>query len=108
MAETYTAGMWVAKEGEEDQFVEAWRAFVEWAADSQENAGTFRLTREVKDPRRFFSFAPWPGIEPIQAWKQSPEFRERIGRVKQHTDDFTAWELELVTAVGEPAAAAKS
>jgi hypothetical protein len=43
MAETYTAGMWVAKEGEEEHFAEAWRAFAEWASDAND-VGMLRLT----------------------------------------------------------------
>jgi heme-degrading monooxygenase HmoA len=98
MAETYTAGMWKAKPGEEGEFVDAWREFAAWAS-TMPGSGTLRLTRDTNDPSRFFSFAPWESIEAIHAWKASGEFKERIGRVKAHTDDFTAWEFELATMV---------
>ena len=45
------------------------------------------------------SFGPWESFEAQQAWKDSPEFKERIGRVKQHTEEFTPSVLERVTAV---------
>ena len=32
MPETYTSGVWLAKEGEEDEFVAAWTEFVQWAS----------------------------------------------------------------------------
>jgi heme-degrading monooxygenase HmoA len=99
MAETYTAGSWKAKDGEEREFIEAWREFAAWAS-GMPGVGTMRLTRDVKERDRFFSFAPWESIETIHAWKSSDEFKERIGRVKAHVDEFTAWELELETAVG--------
>ena len=98
MAETYTAGMWQVRAGEEEAFIQAWRDFAAWAS-SRAGSGTLRLTRDVREPNRFFSFAPWEGIEAIHAWKASEEFKERIGRVKAHTDDFTAWEFELATTV---------
>jgi heme-degrading monooxygenase HmoA len=98
MAETYSAGMWKAKAGEEDELVEAWREFAAWAS-TMPGVGTLRLTRDTRDPSRFFSFAPWESIDAIRAWKASDEFRERIGRVKAHTDDFTPWEFELTTIV---------
>jgi hypothetical protein len=41
----------------------------------------------------------WESFEAQQAWKDSPEFNERIGRVKQHTEEFTPSVLEHVTAV---------
>jgi heme-degrading monooxygenase HmoA len=99
MAETYTTGMWSAKAGEEREFVQAWQEFASWAS-GMPGVGTLRLTRDVTEPSRFLSFAPWESLEAIHSWKASPEFKERIGRVKAHVDDFTAWELELETAVG--------
>ena len=45
------------------------------------------------------SFAPWESFEAQHAWKESPEFRERIMRVRHHTDDFTPSTYELVTQV---------
>jgi heme-degrading monooxygenase HmoA len=62
--------------------------------------GTMRLTRDILDSSRFLSFAPWESVDAIHAWKGSDEFKERIGRVKGHVDEFTPWELELETAVG--------
>jgi heme-degrading monooxygenase HmoA len=84
--------------GEEDAFVAAWREFAEWAS-AMPGAGALRLVRDLKEPSQFMSFAPWESIDAIHAWKSSPEFKERIGMVKQHVDEFTASELELVTAV---------
>lgn len=98
MPETYTSGTWVVKDGEEEAFVAAWRAFVQWAAE-HDGSGTFRLVRDVDDRSRYISFAPWESFEAQQAWKDEPEFRERIGRVRQHCDDFKPSVLELVTTV---------
>lgn len=30
MAETYTTGIWLVKEGNEDDFVASWREFASW------------------------------------------------------------------------------
>jgi heme-degrading monooxygenase HmoA len=98
MAETYTNGIWMVKSGEEDAFVAAWRDFVSWGS-TWSGSGTFRLVRDVDDPARYMSFAPWESFEAQKAWKDDPEFRERIMRVRQHTDDFTPSVFELVTAV---------
>jgi heme-degrading monooxygenase HmoA len=98
VAETYTNGMWQVKPGEEDDFVAAWRDFVSWAS-TWPGHGTFRLVRDVDDPSRYMSFAPWESFDAQAAWKANPEFPERIGRVKAHTDDFTPSVFELVTVV---------
>ena len=56
--------------------------------------------RDVDEPARYLSFAPWESFEAQAAWKADPEFGERIGRVRQHTDEFTPSVFELVTQVG--------
>jgi heme-degrading monooxygenase HmoA len=62
-----------------------------------------RLVRHVKEPAKLISFADWDGIESIHAWKATAEFKERIGRVKKHTDEFTAAEAELAVSIAEAA-----
>jgi hypothetical protein len=78
VAESYTMGFWTAKAGEEDAFVAAWTEFAEWMKEHP---------------------ADWDGIEPIHAWKSTPEFRERIGRVRRHTHEFRPAEAELAVRV---------
>ena len=98
MPETYTSGIWLAKAGEEDDFVAAWREFASWAR-TMPGCGTLRLVRDVDDPSRFMSFAPWESFEAQRSWKETDEFRERIMRVRSHTDEFTPSTFELVTVV---------
>jgi heme-degrading monooxygenase HmoA len=98
MAETYTSGTWLVKDGEDEAFVQAWTAFVEWAGEMP-GSGVFRLVRDLDQPRRYMSFAPWESFDTQQAWKSLPEFPERIGRVRQHCENFEPFTLELVTAV---------
>ena len=100
MTETYTSGAWTVKPGEDDAFVAAWTEFVTWASEMP-GSGTFRLVRDVEQPNRYQSFAPWESFEAQQAWKELPEFRERIMRVRAHCDDFQPSVLELVTQVNE-------
>jgi heme-degrading monooxygenase HmoA len=103
VAETYTMAFWTTKAGAEDAFVEAWTEFAEWIKD-QPGAGTMQLVRDLGDPSKFISFADWAGIEEIHRWKGTPEFREQIGRIKQHTDAFVPIEAELTVRVGKAAA----
>jgi heme-degrading monooxygenase HmoA len=98
MTETYTSGSWVVKEGEEDAFVEEWKAFVAWAS-AMPGSGTFRLVRDLDDPRKFMSFAPWESFDAQNDWKELPEFRERLMRVRSHCEDFQPSTLELVAKV---------
>ena len=45
------------------------------------------------------SFGAWESFDAQRAWKDSPEFRERMARVQQHVENFTPSVFELVTAV---------
>ena len=98
MAETYTSGVWIVKPGEEDAFTQAWTEFVTWAS-TMPGSGTFRLVRSLEQPGTYLSFAPWESFEAQGAWKENPEFRERLMRVRSHCEDFQPSTYELVTEV---------
>jgi heme-degrading monooxygenase HmoA len=98
MTETYTSGTWMVKCGQEEGFIQAWTAFVT-CASSIPGSGTFRLVRDLDHPSNYMSFAPLESFEAQNAWKELPEFRERIGRVRSHCEDFQPSAYELVTEV---------
>ncbi|HET9331656.1 MAG TPA: antibiotic biosynthesis monooxygenase family protein [Steroidobacteraceae bacterium] len=104
MSEIYTTGAWRPKPGREQDFVAAWTTFAGWTS-TLPGAGTVRLARDAGDPERFVSLSRWQNEDVVRAWRSSPEYRERIGRVLQHVDGFEPAELTvMVTAVPETAA----
>lgn len=98
MPETYSNGVWLVKEGQEVEFVAAWREFAAWAGE-QPGLGTMRLVRDVRDPSRFMSFGAWESFEAQRAWKDTDEFRRRMNRVQEHVAEFTPSVFELVARV---------
>ena len=68
-------------------------------AQHDAGAGTARLTRDLSEPRRYLSFAPWESAEAMQAWKSAPEFGERMALVQKHVAEFTPTKTELVAQV---------
>lgn len=86
------------KEGHDDDFVAAWTDFVKWAKE-QPGSGVFRLVRDVENPRRYLSFAPWETYDAQQAWKGTDEFGARMRRVREHVESFEPSTYELVTEV---------
>lgn len=102
MSEIYTTAEWIPKAGEEDAFVDAWRAFAGWAR-TMPGSGTLRLSRDLGDATRYVSFGRWDSAEAAHAWKSSSEFRERMARVQQHVAKFTPAELEILEVVTGPA-----
>jgi heme-degrading monooxygenase HmoA len=99
MAETYTSGIWKVKPDEVEAFVEEWTDFVSWAS-AMEGSGEFRLVRDLEQADTYMSFGPWESFEAQHAWKELPEFHERIMRVRSHCEDFRPFTYEFVTKVG--------
>jgi heme-degrading monooxygenase HmoA len=95
MSEVYSSGSWKAKRGEENEFEQAWTEFARWLS-TMPGAGTARLTRDMSEPGRYLSFAPWESAEQMQAWKSDPAFPQYMGPVQAHVDEFTPSEWELV------------
>jgi heme-degrading monooxygenase HmoA len=98
MTETYTNGMWTVKDGEENAFVEEWTNLFDWGK-TMPGSGTFRLVRNTDEPGRYMSFADWESFEAQKAWKSTPEFQERMGRVRSHCTEFQPLVYELVTRI---------
>ena len=99
MAAMYTTAEWIAKDGHEQPFVEAWNLFATWA-QSQPGAGTLRLTRDLESATRFVSFGSWDSVEAAHQWKSDPEFRSRMAEVQAHVAKFSPSELEVLRTVG--------
>jgi heme-degrading monooxygenase HmoA len=98
MSEVYSSGTWKAKDGEEEQFVEAWTNFAQWLS-KMPGAGTAHLTRDMDEPGRYMSFANWESADAMHEWKNAPDFKEHMGAVQAHVAEFTPSEWEQVTEV---------
>jgi len=63
-----------------------------------DGAGKAHLSRSLEDPQSYMSFANWKSADAMHAWKESPEFREKMGAIRQHAE-LTPTEWEQVTEV---------
>ena len=99
MAEMVTTGVWRVRDGRDTDFVEAWADFADWAS-AMPGSATLRLGRDVGDPSRYVSFAPWRDSASVRQWKDQPQFGERLARVMQLVDSLEPAELEVVAAAG--------
>ena len=98
MSEAYSSGEWTVKDGEGEAFVEAWTEFARWLS-TMPGAGTARLIRDLTEPRRYLSFAPWESAEAMHAWRNAPDFPGRLAAVREHVAEFIPSEYELVAEV---------
>jgi heme-degrading monooxygenase HmoA len=46
MSEVYSSGIWKVKDGEDQEFVDAWTDFAKWLS-TMPGAGTARLTKDI-------------------------------------------------------------
>lgn len=95
MTELVTTGTWTVTPGDEAAFVAAWAEFAQWAS-TMPGSGTLRLGQDRGNPQRFVSFAAWESPEAAHAWKSTPEFPERMARLRRHVATFQPSELDEV------------
>ena len=99
MVTLYTLGIWTAKPGSEDAFVEAWNALAsETAADVP--GATAMLLRDRDQPNVFISLGPWESLEQIDAWRASKVFTTNVGRIRELVDGFEAHTMDVTTEIG--------
>jgi heme-degrading monooxygenase HmoA len=104
MTEVFSSGEWKAKDGEEQEFESAWTEFAKWASEMP-GAGPLQLTRDLAEEGHYLSFAPRESLEAMRNWKSSPDFKQRMGRVREHVTEFSPAEYELVAKIEKGAAA---
>lgn len=102
-----TTAEWIAKDGHEDEFMEAWLAFASWAR-TMPGAGDLRLTRDVVNESRFVSFGLWDDLDAVHRWKSDEGFPPRMAQVQQHVAAFAPAELEVVRVAAGTAAGVSS
>lgn len=97
MPVVYASGRWRPKPGEEGAFVEAWTEFARWIV-TMDGVETPNLLRD-QETGEYLSYSRWRDAEARDAWRNGPEFPERLGRVRAHVDEFIPSDYELVTEV---------
>ena len=87
--QTYTSAAWKVKPGNEQEFIDTWKAFAKWTADNAKGTKNARLLQDNQDTTKFVSFAPWNDEETIGKWREM--------------DEFKTWMSKLNALLSEPA-----
>jgi heme-degrading monooxygenase HmoA len=72
---------------------------VETAADFSAPSAT--VLRDRDQPNRFISYGPWPSLDEIAAWRESPTFRHGVGRIRALPDEFEPHTMDAVVVIGD-------
>lgn len=95
----YTSGVWVVKAGHEDEFARRWQESVDSLVLRYPGI-TFRLLRDVDDPRRFVSVGgAWRNAEQIEAALNEPSYSEAMADLEAILESGSVAVFELAAEV---------
>jgi heme-degrading monooxygenase HmoA len=95
-----TSGTWTVEPGREEEFVAAWSELAEWTSAEVPGSSWVRLLQHREKRNVFLSVGPWESAEAIAAWRESPGFQERIGRIRGMLETFEAGILDCRVEIG--------
>ena len=95
----YTSGAWIVKKGHEEEFARRWQESADRV--SLEFPGiTFRLLRDVDNPRRFVTIGgAWRNAEQIAAARNLPSFQDSMAGLESILESGGISTFELVAEV---------
>lgn len=95
----YTSGVWIVKKGRDEEFARRWQKSVDQLALEYPGI-TFRLLRDVDNPRRFISVGgAWRSAEQIAAALNLPSYQEAMAEVESTLESGDISTYELVAEV---------
>lgn len=95
----YTSGVWIVKEGSEDEFARRWQASADQLALEFPEI-TFRLLRDTENRRRFVSVGgAWRSAEQIEAARNLPSFQEAMADIESLLEGGEISTYELVAEI---------
>jgi heme-degrading monooxygenase HmoA len=77
--QAFTTGIWLVKEGKEEEFIKQWTEFANWSMSIDNGAA--RLLQDADNPRRFVSVGKWSGEAAIQKWREQSQFKDAMARI---------------------------
>ena len=95
----YTSGVWVVKEGREDEFERRWQESVNGASLEFPDV-KFVLLRDHENPRRFVSLGEgWRNVEQIEAARSTPGYQDSMAAIWRVLESGEIATLDLVAEV---------
>jgi hypothetical protein len=79
--QVYTLGVWHVREGQQKDFIVAWKELGEIFASLPHPPGKGTLIQSDSDPALFYSFGPWNSSEDIEAMRNDHRAQEGIRKL---------------------------
>ncbi len=95
MTKIFTVYSWTLKQGQDHQFVEAWKDFAKWVTRQAGSLGSTRLFRDMDYPGHFLSVDSWENEESLKKFLKGTEYSHRVAALREYLDSFSSWPLKL-------------
>ena len=94
-----TTGVWVVREGREEEFVRRWEESASNLSREFPDV-TFRLLRDHDNARRFVSLGEgWRNLEQVEAARSLPGYQDSMASIWRLLDDGDISTLELAVEI---------
>ena len=94
----YTHALWRVKPGQQEVFVEAWKALGQIFAKLP-GSGKGTLIQSISDDTLFYSFGPWSSLESIEGMRRDADARKGIQRLEELCDEAAPGTYRVVGQV---------
>jgi quinol monooxygenase YgiN len=95
----YTCGVWIVKEGREDEFARRWQESADNLALNVPDV-KFMLLRDRENPRRFISLGEgWRNAEQIEASQSTPEYQDAMTSIWRMLESGDLSTIDLIASV---------
>jgi quinol monooxygenase YgiN len=95
----YASGTWIVKKGHEGEFARAWQEAADQASLAFPGV-TFRLLRDVEDPKRFVAISgAWRNADQIAAARDLPSYRELMAQAEKLVESSELSTFELAAEI---------
>jgi quinol monooxygenase YgiN len=95
LTKIFTVYSWTLKQGQDHQFVEAWKDFAKWVTRQEGSLGSTRLFRDLDNPGHFLSVDSWENEELLKTFLGGTEYSVRVDTLRKLLDSFSSWPLKL-------------
>ena len=95
----YTSGVWVVKEGREEEFTRRWQESTDQLALDFPDV-KFMLFRDRENPRRFVSLGEgWRNADQIDVAQSTPQYQDAMASIWRVLDSGEVATLDLIASV---------
>ena len=95
----FVSGDWVTRAGEQNTFILAWTAFLEWSHNDCPGLRWAILLRDSENERHFISTTEWDSADHRDAWRGHPDFPAHLSLCRACCEEFRGVDYQLVASV---------